>query len=265
MSKLALVEYEGILYSGSSPEPGASDFIAFLLSSGYEVIVVSNSSLLSTAQLKEQLHHIGVSCPIVSGPAVTAAVLRANTIKTIYALGTPEVLQELRSTGLTIYGPKDHEEGPIEEIPLRSDIDAVVIAQDPTFEFRTIAIATRYSIEHKLNFYAIGNGSSFRNDDGFVPGARALIAPIEVAAKRNAVILGKPNVESIKFSINFDQYAHILVIGNEIETDVVFANSIGATSILVVADGFAIQDLENAIVKPTHVASNLNDAKQYCL
>jgi ribonucleotide monophosphatase NagD (HAD superfamily) len=186
--------------------------------------------------------------------------LRAFSKKVVYALATPAVINEFRSAGLTVYGPNDHETGPIEEIPLRPDIEAVVIAQDPSYEFRTIAIATRYAIEHKLGFYAVGNGASFPSGDGFVPGARALVAPIEVASKSSAVILGKPNVESIRFSLDLDR-DEVLVIGSDIATDVPFAEAIGAKSILVVGEE---REWESCAARPTFVCTNLLDARAFC-
>ena len=137
-----------------------------------------------------------------------------------------------------------------------NEINAVVVATDPNFNYFKAALGTRYVIEKKIKFYSIGGDRRFYENSHYYPGSYSLSTSIESPTYVKPTIIGKPDFETLKHIFDFSVYNDILVVGDNIETDIEFSRRIGAKSALVLTGVTNEKDNLNGI---KNVCKNLNE------
>lgn len=270
--KCILLDYEGTIFKRNEFIPDSHDFIKDMKQAGFDVKILSNSSRLSTSDFCGTLTNAGITeiapADIINGQKLTISVLKQKNHKTIFALGNEGFINELKEAGIKVIIPEDHENKSIEEVKL-FDVEAVVVAVDDKYDFLRISYPTRYAIEQKVPFYSVGKDRFFPTEraDQFIPGSYTLINPVATASFIEPIIIGKPNPETITNTIDLSSYNEIYVVGDNSETDVAFAHSINAKSVLVLT-GYStdanIETYQNE-QRPTYVCNNLTEAKNIIL
>ena len=234
MKKLAVLGYDGVLFLGSKPVSGAANFVDDLRSHGFDVKVVCNNSRISTSHIHASLTAIGISIPIddiISGAKMTIAKLKKGHHTHVCVLGEPEFCEELRNNGISVISTEMHEKVATEEIELVKDATAVVVAVDTAFDFHKAGLMTRYCCEQHCALYSVGGDRQFPGENGTItPGAYALAVPVSVASYAPIHVIGKPELE-----IDLGNYQLVVVIGDNPQTDIEFANRIHAKSVLVLS------------------------------
>jgi 4-nitrophenyl phosphatase len=252
--KLVLVGSEGVLYSGGQPLPGSCNLIPRLVSAGYSVLVLTNSALLSHADLASSI--TPPTCPVITGSTLAIAALRADSHMAVFVLGTPAFASDLRIAGLQTYRSSDHElVGQL--FQLKSDVTAVLVAEDLDYNFAIASLAARYVTERHATLYCVGGDRCFPRGAYLAPGSWALARPIAMASYTKAIVVGKPNLQYVRHSIDFDQFDRIWVVGDNLETDITLARDIGGASALVMTGVTSDGDLAKSDLKPTIVTPGL--------
>lgn len=99
--------------------------------------------------------------------------------------------------------------------------------------------------------------------DGLKLGAGALASSIIYALRRDPdFIAGKPNTWIIEIAMRISSVKKldkILVIGDQIETDIQMGYNIGADTALVLTGISTVDDVDRSSVKPKYVVNSLLD------
>jgi HAD superfamily hydrolase (TIGR01450 family) len=261
---LILLDFEGVLFAGDRPLPHAADFVQ-RTSPNSDIIILSNSSRHSSSEMSAMLQSISVTpTRIIDGSLLTITALKADNHTSIFAMGSPGFIQDLRNAGFTIYTMADHGSEPAETVPLKPNVTAIVCGDDFEFEFERITVGFRYVSEQHARLYSVGKDRQFLDSDGTGPANFTFVVPIAASAGIEPVVIGKPNTEYIGKLLSLEDWREAWVVGDNFETDIEFAHKIGAKSILVKTGVSDEDDVKASQTVATFVAANLLDAA-YCI
>ncbi len=245
-----LFDLDGTLYLGDRLLPGARELVERLRSLGRRVVFLSNNPTRTREQYGEKLTRLGI--PAEAADVVTSAQVMAIYLgrtapgSTLYVVGEPPLVEELRSAGFSL------SEGP-------DEIDIVVCGFDRTFTYEKLNVALQ-AIRRGARFVATNPDRTCPVEGGEIPDCAAMIGAIEGATgKRVEVIVGKPSpiiVEVALESIGLDA-SDCLVVGDRLETDVRTGANSGMDSALVLTGVTSPEQLEASSVRPTYVLSGV--------
>jgi 4-nitrophenyl phosphatase len=268
MKKLVILGLQGVLVRGEEVIPGAIESVRRLQASGHSVVILTNCSEFSTAELSRRVAAAGIATSdlqLIGGPQMAIRRLKADGHSCILFVGSKQLQEELESAGFKIETLETHDQTAIEEVPLKPEISAVVIALDRTFHFQKAGLSCRYMFETSSKLYCIGGDKQIpAENDVLTAGAMTLAVPITVASTKPVHIIGKPDAES---EVDTHGFPEVWVVGDDPAVDIAYANKIGAKSALVLTGVTESFDAEKAgeAGKPTHVCRNLEDALKVIL
>lgn len=235
--KLCILDYVGTLYNGTAIFENAKNLISALQSKDFDIIILSNSPLYSKQTIINELQKSGItdlsSVQVYPISLLASLQLHQDHQQKLFCICDDLLKEELKSNGFEILLSEDHSQVSIEEVPLIDGIDAVVVSIDHQFNTFKAGLATRYVIEKKTNFYSVGGDRRFKENGPFYPGSFTLATSIETPSFKSPVIIGKPNVDNVKLAFDFTKYQDIIVIGDNVDTDIEFGRKIGAKTYLV--------------------------------
>lgn len=258
--KLCIIDFVGTLFDGTNIVPDAYKFCSTVKSNGYEIVVYSNSTLISKQTISSYLHKANIDCisdnHIYTLSSIASTQFKKDKVQNLYCICSDLFKEELKKEGFNVYRSEDHKQETIVEVPLLNDIDAVVVGTDDKFNYFKAALGTRYVIEKKVKFYSIGGDRRFFENSHYYPGSFTLSTSIESPSYTKPMIIGKPDFETFKQVFDYTTYNDILIVGDNIETDIEFAKNIGAKSALVLTGVTNEKDNLNGI---NNVCHNLNE------
>ena len=155
---------------------------------------------------------------------------------------------------------------------LDPNVVAVVAGLDFNFNYRKLCIATLYLTEGKCKFLAANPDRSSGNEERVIPGGGTIIKAIESASGMDAPIYGKPS--KALFELLCKQHkledaprSKFLMVGDNLETDIMFAQNNQIDSLLVLSGVTNIKKAERVVCEkkylkemeamPTHVQPRL--------
>ena len=98
-------------------------------------------------------------------------------------------------------------------------------------------------------------------ENGIVPATRALIAPIEIAARKSAYFVGKPNPLMMRNAIRKlnANYETSIVIGDRMDTDIIAGIESEITTCLVLSGITSRQEIAEFPYRPDFVLNGVID------
>ena len=271
-----LLDCDGVLWHSATAIRGAREAVARIRAAGADVVFVTNNATKTReAYLAkfEQLGFAGVAVREVntSGSAAAEYCARAGLTK-VFCIGEAGVTDECRALGLEVVA--DDAAGPamddaeFESTVLASGVKAVVVGWDRHFSYRKLALASLY-LQAGAALVACNPDASDKMASGrFMPGNGCQVAAIQYsvgdAAGQRTVVAGKPNgalIQALIDKYKFDRAA-TLMVGDRLDTDILFAQNGGVDSLLVLSGCTSREDLalghgNSAGAHPTYVAVDL--------
>lgn len=124
---------------------------------------------------------------------------------------------------------------------LDPDVQAVIIGFDGRFCYYKLAMASMYLRYQKgCKFVATNKDASYPDTHCFVPGGGSLVQSLETGSGRKPdVVAGKPSsslLDLIVTATGIDR-ARTCMVGDRLDTDILFGNSGGLGSSLLVLTG----------------------------
>jgi len=94
-------------------------------------------------------------------------------------------------------------------------------------------------------------------------GCGAIVAMLEFASGKKGQIIGKPSPHFFALALNNLNLSadQVVMIGDDIESDIIGAKRMGIRGVLVKTGKFAAADLERTDVKPWRVMDSIADVK----
>jgi phosphoglycolate/pyridoxal phosphate phosphatase family enzyme len=270
---VVLLDGEGVVWRGGTSIPGASDTIASMRSSGLRVVLVTNNASRSSAQYVQRLANGGFTGfterDVVTSSVAVSRYLVANHFNSgdrkVFVIGTAGFCKEMRDAGVTVLTTADFDGLDLHEMELDPDVGAVIVGTSEEFNYRHVAIATRFVVENDALLISSNEDGSYPyNARVLVPGPYALAMCIGTATARDPIVLGKPHPEvfaTIEGIANVPK-SKIWMIGDRLNTDIKFAKNVGIRSILVLTGVSHREDVQfwEKGSQPDFVCANLAEA-----
>jgi NagD protein len=244
-----VLDLDGTIWVDGRMIPGALDCLRWLRSAGYPVVYLTNNPVRPEAYAA-RLSAEGL--PTLPDEVITASSLLRDHLREtapgarVFVLADPDVREQLE--------PDFRQSEDPEEID-------VVIASSPTgLDYDSLTVAFR-ALRRGARFLATNADPSWIAADGQeVPHAAAVIGALEASTKRHVeLVAGKPShlaAERVQSRLERAP-SEILVVGDNLDTDVRFACENGMTSVLVLTGVARRDDLEHSSWTPVHVLDSI--------
>jgi 4-nitrophenyl phosphatase len=250
--RAVLADMDGTMFRGDELIPGAVDTYLELSRQGVRWLFLSNNATGTADGLAGKLNRLGV--PVNGNQVINSASALFRAVRTGH-----------RGTRVMVVGEDELREGLAESGAVMDDhpetAQMVVVALDRGFTYEKLSRANR-CIRNGAPFWATNEDAGFPVPDGVLPGAGSLVAAVSVAAgRRPDRVLGKPEpdmallaLEALNLPAN-----QCLVVGDRMETDILFAIKSGMGSALVLTGATGPCDVSGFHFSPDHVLDSVAD------
>ncbi len=247
--RAVLLDIDGVLVVSWSPVAGAVEALVAIREAGLPVRFLTNTSSRSREAIAARLREVGFA--VEDDELLTAGVATAEYVAAHHPGARCWSLNEGPSddfADLTLVGPSDAP-------------DVVMIGSaGPSFEWETINLATRAVLDGAA-LVAMHGSTTWRTDEGICVDGGAYVAALERATGRTATVIGKPG--AAMFQAAFDQLGaapeDCVMVGDDLMSDVLAAQALGARGVLVRTGKFRADELDGSGDQPTAVLDSAAD------
>lgn len=238
-----LIDFDGVIKLGDQIAPDAKEFFDFIHTKRIPACILSNSTLRTSELMKNFLLEKGLQLDI---PAFTAFDVTLDYVKKHHS----KVKVYCRDYLL------QHFEGMIDD----QNPDVVVIGDiGDRWNYNTMNEIFNY-VMNGAEIIAMHKNKFWQPEGKLILDAGAFISAIEFATGKNATVIGKPSplyfktaLEEIGYSTNNE----FIMIGDDLENDILAAQEIGGTGILILTGKTNSDDIKE--LKPDYVVRSLNE------
>ncbi|WP_328351516.1 HAD-IIA family hydrolase [Streptomyces sp. NBC_00445] len=251
--RAVLIDIDGVLTVSWQPLPGTVEALREIRAAGLPVALVTNTTSRTRASIAGTLVEAGfpVSADdILTAPAVTAAYLAEHCPGARCALlNSGDIREDLR-------GVEVLDEADTDTVP-----DVVIVGgAGPEFGYAALNRAFGY-VQRGARLVAMHRNLYWRTEGGLQLDAGAFLVGLEKAARVEAEVTGKPSAAFFTSALTglgagADE---ALMIGDDIESDVLAAQRAGLTGVLVRTGKYLPQTHRAASGEPDHVIDSFAD------
>ena len=243
-----LLDMDGVLVSSWRPLPGGPEAVRWLRDERIPFRLITNTTTHTRADLAGTLARAGIDVSpdeIVTAVVATAAYLRnTHPGARTFVLCDGDAHSDLE--GVTI---------------VEDGADVVVLGGAyEGFDYPTLNRVFRMLMDG-ASLVAMHRNLYWWTDEGWRLDAGAYVAGLEEAVGRKAVVCGKPSEAYFtsalaQIGVSPDRAA---MVGDDVESDVLGAQAVGLTGVLVRTGKFRPEDLERASGEPDVVLHSVRD------
>lgn len=246
-----LIDLDGVVWLGHDPIEGAADALATLGEMGKPFVFVTNSPRITPAEQARILKEHGIETDesrVVTAGSTLLGLAADNLPEgaTIIATGTSGFREQVRTAGYEILSNDRWDEA-----------EGVLVTGHPGFDYDELKAAAM-AVRSGVFFAATGRDPTMPMPDGLWPGTGSILAAIETAGGRRAVVAGKPERPIFEAGVRvlgLPGGSKVAMIGDRVDTDEGGAQRAGLDGILVTGnDSAAAPD-----VTPDHEIGRLAD------
>ncbi len=243
-----LLDVDGVLHVSGTAIDGAANAVRQLRSDGHRLRFVTNNTTRSRQELAEELRKIGVSLEDEELQTIARSAAQTLAGKRVLVLAMPAIVEDLE--GIELVG--DHADavllGGADETPETNQV----------FSYMNLARAFE-ELESGAALYCLHKNRWWQTSRGPLLDAGAFVAGLEYATGSEATVLGKPSAEYFEAALeSLDADAGLSwMVGDDLESDIAGAQSIGMRTILVRTGKFREADLDAAHTRPDAVLDSI--------
>jgi HAD superfamily hydrolase (TIGR01458 family) len=247
-----LLDIDGVLTTSWRPLPGSVEALEWLRARAYPLALVTNTTSRSRASIAATLARGGFPVgaqDILTAPVIAAAYLAEHhTGARCLLLNSGDIAEDL--TALVIARADDP--GPVDVV--------LVGGAGPEFSYQALNAAFGF-LERGAKLIAMHRGLYWRTDEGLQLDSGAFLAGLEQAAAVQADVIGKPAPAFFAAALAHlhADAAHTVMVGDDIEADVLAAQRHGLTGALVKTGKYLPRTHHNASGTPDHVLGSVAD------
>ncbi|HPP78282.1 TIGR01458 family HAD-type hydrolase [Methanospirillum sp.] len=241
-----LLDIDGTLMTGNDPIPGADTAIRFLQEKNIPYRYISNGTRKSRKNVLKKLERIGVKVSVheIYTPAIAAIqYLTDHSIKACNFLITTDVMEDFQEAGI-IHDPKA----------------ATVVVGDAGDEFTYASMNAAFrSLMQGGSLIALEKDRYWKDVDGLSLSAGPFVTALEYSSGSTPILLGKPSREFFLNAIKDWNIIKkkILMIGDDIMTDVRGAQDAGLLGAITFTGKFRSEDIDTCPVNPDFVINSI--------
>ncbi|PJN08092.1 TIGR01458 family HAD-type hydrolase [Streptomyces sp. CB01635] len=256
--RAVLIDIDGVLTVSWEPLPGAVEAMERLRAAGLPLALVTNTTSRTRASICARLTGAGFPVSvddILTAPTVTAAYLREHHPGArCLLLNAGDIQDDL--TGVTLVNEPEEHSGA--DADTAGNVDVVVVGGAGD-EFGYAALnRVFHHLQRGAHLVAMHRNLYWRTADGLDLDTGAFLLGLERAARVEASITGKPSEAFFAAAL-----AHLgaepsttLMVGDDIESDVLAAQRSGVTGALVKTGKYLPETHRSADGTPDHVLAS---------
>jgi HAD superfamily hydrolase (TIGR01457 family) len=245
--KAYILDLDGVIHRGSNPIDGAVDAVNRLRDRA-KVLFLTNNSTMSRRVVAARLEAAGIRCGggdvITAGYAAAVYIRKRYGASTVYPIGEAGLIEELELQGHAI----------------SEDSEFVVVGLDRDLSYEKLRIGLR-NIADGAKFIATNTDPVRPTEDGFVPGAGAIVCALETASGQSPLVIGKPNqpiMDIVLDHLGLD-VSECVVVGDRLDTDILAGIRCGMKTVLVLTGVETRESLERSDIKPDCVVGSITE------
>ncbi|MUN29274.1 HAD-IIA family hydrolase [Sulfuracidifex metallicus] len=254
---LIVSDVDGVILMEGEPIWENIKALRELTSKGKKLALVTNNSGFNRVLLSRQISYLGLdvnpSLIITSSVSAATYLKERGNVQSVFVVGEEGLSDELKGFGFKVLTVSDANEN----LP-----DSVVVGLDRLSNYDKLSLAMRCISKGSL-FVATNMDKLWPSKEGLKLGAGALVKAISFALNREPdFVAGKPNPWMLKVVMERSGVTdkdRIVVIGDQLETDVKMGNDEGIDTILVQTGISKEEDIDRVMIKPTYIVNNLLD------
>ena len=243
-----LFDIDGVLVVSWEPIDGAADAVAAVRAAGLPVRFVTNTTSIDRPEIVGRLAAAGIDVAIdevLTAPAASAAWLRTtHPGARCYLINSGDLGDDL--AGVTFVDGDD-------------PADVVVLGgAGPEFSYTQMNHALGLLLEG-ADLVGMHRNRYWRTAEGFCLDTGAYLAALEGAAEVTATVLGKPSPDFFATAVaelGVDR-AHVAMVGDDVENDVLAAQAVGLHGVLVRTGKFRPETLAGVDGTPDAVIDSV--------
>lgn len=254
-----LFDLDGVVWRGTEPVPGASEFIASVRRAGRKVLFVTNNASAHRSAQQKKLRSMGIEAEmdeIITSASATAVVLfqRFGPLRA-HVMGTEGLAQELAEAGHQVC-----EVGTDRLAPGTGKIECVVAGLNPQFDYLRLNAALQCILRDGARFVACNDNPLYPREDGFYPGAGALVQALAVCAgKAPDLIVGKPyrpilDVALERIALPAER---CVMFGDSLSHDIAWVQQAGMPTVYVLSGVGVADEVRTTGITPTWITDSL--------
>lgn len=246
-------DMDGCLWIGEELTPRAGEAIAAIRAAGKGICFVTNNPRRSAEDYVAKLWRLGIQASagdvVTVGGATQHLLAETRQGRTAFVIGSESLHKHVADAGLKVLNGTD--------LATRAEVVVVGGTDDWTAaDLRAAAMSAR----RNGDLIATSRDPTYPMPDGLWPGTGALVAAVETASDRKAIVVGKPEPQLIISALDRLGGGRALMIGDRIDTDVAAAAKAHVDAALVLTGGATREQAAAAPdPKPVAVADTLAD------
>jgi len=242
-----LFDLDGTITMGDQMIDGADHIITTLQDRNIPFRFVTNTTSKPRKQIVEKLRKLGLDIPaghIFTAPAVAARFLETHGLVRCYFLLKPSLLADLPQVIADDESPQ-----------------AVVLGDlGDDFTYNKLNRAFRF-IEEGAEFITLARNRFYQKPEGRFMDVGCFVAALEYATRTQATCIGKPSKEFFQIAARSMglEPGQLAMVGDDLENDVLAAQSHGFTGIAVRTGKFHSQQLKGVSTQPDLVLDSVSE------
>jgi HAD superfamily hydrolase (TIGR01458 family) len=261
--RAVLIDIDGVLTVSWRPLPGAVEALREVRRAGLGVALVTNTTSRSRASIAGTLAGAGFEVSaedVLTAPVATAAYLRQRWPGARCALlNSGDIAEDL--AGITLVDDDGDADGDADGDDGTDGVDVVVVGgAGPEFGYTALNRAYR-RLRGGARLVAVHRNLYWRTDRGLQLDSGAFLLGLEAAAGTEAEVTGKPSRAFFEAALARlgARPGEAVMVGDDIESDVLAAQDAGITGVLVRTGKYLPQTHRAARGTPDHVVDSFAD------
>ncbi len=247
------IDMDGVLWRGDMALPGLQKFFNFLHQYNIPYMLATNNASKTPDQYQQRFAKFGITinpANVMTSSLATATYLQQELggQGRVYAIGGDGIHNALSQAGFTVVDDSNQ------------PVKAVVAGIDFNLSYNKLKHATLL-IQQGAKFVGTNGDVTFPAEEGFYPGAGAVLAAIQAATKEKPTIVGKP--ERLMFDIAVQkmgvQPQHTAMVGDRLETDILGGQRAGLKTILVTTGVDNKNTVSKTVIQPNAIFSGIDE------
>ena len=242
------LDIDGVLTVSWEPLPGAVETVSWLHQSSVPFLLLTNTTTPGRRGLAELLRRAGFD--VSPDEIVTAAVATAAHLRTehpgarCFLLGEPDLGDDFDG---------------VDFVQERAEV-VVVAGADAAFTWANLSKALQM-LRSGATLVAMHRNMTWMTAEGLMLDAGAFLMGLEEASGVRATVIGKPNPSFFRQALNMLRLdaPRVAMVGDDVETDVIAAQRIGLTGVLVRTGKFDAEQVRSGSPAPHHVVDSVKD------
>ena len=248
--KAFLIDLDGTLYFKGKPCPGAIETVNYLRQEKYRLRFLTNTTAKTPKMLHAQMQALGFDI-------CENEIFNATYACLLYLRSQAEISCH--------FMVDDTVKAFFKEIPTDDDAPDFVVVGDygEGFDFHALNHAFRL-LMNGAELIALQKGLYWFSPEGMFLDCGAFVTLLESAAGKTAKVMGKPSEMFFKLALDSLQLSpsEVIVVGDDITSDIVGAQTMEMQSILVKTGKFKSDQLEAPVAEPTWVLADVSELAQ---